>query len=121
MISAGKAQSNSSRQKALEAQKKRLQQEIKQINTLLFNNNRKEKTVLSQVEDLDLKISVRTELVKVNNQQANVINRRVRINEKEIGDQRKELENLKKDYARMILESYESKSLQTNSIQFQMI
>ena len=98
MISAGKAQSNSSRQKALEAQKKRLQQEIKQINTLLFNNNRKEKTVLSKVEDLDLKISVRSQLVKVNNQQANLLTRQINVNQRDITELRVELEALKKDY-----------------------
>ena len=110
MISAGTAQSNSSRQKVLEAQKKRLQQEIKQINTLLFNNNRKEKTVLSQVEDLDLKISVRSQLVKVNNQQANLLTRQINVNQRDITELRIELEALKKDYADMIIKSYKSKS-----------
>ena len=47
IISAGTAQSNSSRQKALEAQKKRLHQEIKQINALLFSNNRKDSSFAS--------------------------------------------------------------------------
>ena len=110
MISGGTAQSNSSRQKVLEAQKKRLQQEIKQINTLLFNNNRKEKTVLSQVEDLDLKISVRSQLVKVNNQQANLLTRQINVNQRDITELRVELEALKKDYADMIIKSYKSKS-----------
>ena len=110
IISAGTAQSNSSRQKALEAQKKRLQQEIKQINTLLFDNNRKEKTVLSQVEDLDLKISVRSQLVKVNNQQANLLTRQINVNQRDITQLRVELEALKKDYADMIIKSYKSKS-----------
>ena len=110
MISGGTAQFNSSRQKVLEAQKKRLQQEIKQINTLLFNNNRKEKTVLSQVEDLDLKISVRSQLVKVNNQQANLLTRQINVNQRDITELRVELEALKKDYADMIIKSYKSKS-----------
>ena len=110
IISAGIAQSNSSRQKALEAQKKRLHQEIKQINALLFNNNRKEKTVLSQVEDLDLKISVRSQIVKVNNQQANLLTRQINVNQRDISELRVELESLKKDYADMIIKSYKSKS-----------
>ena len=110
IISAGTAQSNSSRQKALEAQKKRLHQEIKQINALLFSNNRKEKTVLSQVEDLDLKISVRSQIVKVNNQQANLLTRQISVNQRDISELRLELEALKKDYADMIIKSYKSKS-----------
>ena len=110
IISVGTAQSNSSRQKALEAQKKRLHQEIKQINALLFSNNRKEKTVLSQVEDLDLKISVRSQIVKVNNQQANLLTRQISVNQRDISELRVELEALKKDYADMIIKSYKSKS-----------
>tara|TARA_A200000113_G_scaffold179963_1_gene165666 strand:+ start:8831 stop:10051 length:1221 start_codon:yes stop_codon:yes gene_type:complete len=112
-FSASAQRPNNEQQQKLEAQKLRLQKEIKQINQLLFKNRKQKKSVLSEVEDIDVKLQLREELIKVNNQQANVINRRVRINEKEIADQRKELENLKKDYARMILESYESKSLQS--------
>ncbi len=110
IISGGKAQSNFSRQKALEAQKKRLEQEIKQINTLLFDNSLKEKTVLSQVEDLELKISVRSQLVKVNNQQANLLTHQINVNQREITELRSELKTLKKDYADMIIKSYKSKS-----------
>lgn len=110
IISVGTAQSISSRQRALEGQKKRLQQEIKQINTLLFDNNRKEKTVVSEVEDLDLKISVRSQIVKVNNQQANLLTRQISVNQRDITKLRSELKTLKKDYADMITKSYKSKS-----------
>ena len=96
------AQLNSARQKTLENQKKRLQQEIKQINTLLFKNTKKEKSLLSQVEDLNIKISVRNDLVKVNNQQANLLTQQINVNQRDITDLRKELEALKKDYAEMI-------------------
>lgn len=101
------------RQQKLEEQKQRLQKEIKQINQLLFSNSKKKKTVLNEAEDIAVKLSVREKLIRVNNQQANVINRRVRINEKDIAQQRKELQILKEDYASMILASYQSKSLQS--------
>ena len=111
-LSLGLAQKNSARQKTLEKQKKLLQAEIKQINTLLFNNSNREKSILSQVEDLDVKISVRTELVKVNNQQANLLTQQINVNQRDITNLRKELEELKKDYAEMIQKSYKSKSSQ---------
>ena len=111
-VSLGLAQKNSARQKTLEKQKKLLQAEIKQINTLLFNNSNREKSILSQVEDLDVKISVRTELVKVNNQQANLLTQQINVNQRDITNLRKELEELKKDYAEMIQKSYKSKSSQ---------
>ena len=110
IISFGTAQSNSSRQRALEGEKKRLQQEIKQINTLLFDNSLKEKSFVSQVEDLDLKISVRSQLVKVNNQQANLLTRQINVNQRDITKLRSVLKDLKKDYADMITNSYKSKS-----------
>ena len=111
-VSLGMAQNNSARQKTLENQKIRLQAEIKQINTILFNNSKKEKSLLSQVEDLNVKISVRTDLVKVNNQQANLLTQQINVNQRNITNLRKELEELKKDYAEMIQKSYKSKSSQ---------
>ena len=108
----GMAQSNAARQKSLENQKKRLQAEIKQINGLLFKNSKKEKSVLSQVEDLSVKISVRNDLVKVNNEQANLLTRQINVNQRNITNLRKELELLKMDYAEMIRKSYKSNSSQ---------
>ena len=106
------AQKSTARQKELEVQKQRLTNEIKQINTLLFKNTKKKKDVLSEVEDLNLKISVRSQLVSVNNQQANLLTRQIIVNERDIGNLRKELTALKKDYAEMIRKSYKSKSSQ---------
>jgi septal ring factor EnvC (AmiA/AmiB activator) len=51
-------------------------------------------------------------LIKVTNQQANLLTRRIGLNERTIADQRKELESLKAEYAKMIQKSYASKSLQ---------
>jgi septal ring factor EnvC (AmiA/AmiB activator) len=110
--SVGIAQTNTARQKMLENQKKRLQAEIKQINTLLFKNSKKEKSLLSQVEDLEIKISVRSNLVEVNNQQANLLTQQINVNQRNITNLRKELQVLKKDYAEMIQKSYKSKSSQ---------
>ena len=68
-------------------------------------NTKKEKSLLSQVEDLNVKISVRSDLVKVNNQQANLLTQQININQRNITDLRKELQTLKKDYAEMIQKS----------------
>ena len=101
------------RQQNLEAQRKRLQQEIKQINTLLFSNEKRKKSVLTQVEDLSLKINVRRRLIRVTNEQANRLTQQINVNQRSISQQRKELEELKKDYSDMILKSYQSKSGQS--------
>ena len=107
-----KAQQISKQQKELEAQRIRLKKEIKQINTILFKNSKTRKNALTEVEDLQVKLNVRSELIKVTNQQANLLTSKIRINEKNISVQRKELEDLKSEYANLIRKSYESKSLQ---------
>lgn len=111
-IFSAQAQGTSKRQEELEAQRIRLKNEIKQINTILFSNTKKRKDVLTEVEDLNVKIKVREALIKVTNDQANLLTRQIQINERDIGQQRKELSALKNDYAKMIQQSYTSKSLQ---------
>ena len=99
-------------QKKLEAQRLKLKKEIKQINNLLFSNTKIRKIALNEVENIETRLNVRLELIKVTNQQANLLTRRININQRNIENQRKELDELKKEYAKMIQKSYASKSLQ---------
>ena len=101
------------RQKKLEAQRKQLQQEIKQINTLLFSNSKKKKSALTEVEDLAVKINLRQRLIRVTNEEANRLTQLINVNQRTIDRQRKELKTLKEDYAEMIRFSYVSKSGQS--------
>ena len=105
------------KQKELENKSRILKKEIKKINELLFSNENKKKNAIDEVEDLGLKLSFREELIKVNNQQANEIVKRININEKTISNQRNELEVLKNNYSEMIKNSYESRSL-NNKLMF---
>ncbi|MEM9686029.1 MAG: peptidoglycan DD-metalloendopeptidase family protein, partial [Bacteroidota bacterium] len=100
-------------QKALEVRRARLQEEIAQINTLLFQNTKEKTDVLHEVEDLYQKINVRAELIKVTNQQANLINRQINANLREMDNLRSELKQLKEHYAGMIRKSYQNKSRQS--------
>ena len=104
------AQNYSEKQKQLELKREKLQAEIKQINSLLFQNIAKEKNLISQTEDLSLKISVRMKLIATNNQQANILQNQINLNEREINNLSNELKILKDDYAKMIQNSYQSKS-----------
>lgn len=99
-------------QKKLEAQRLKLKKEIKQINNLLFSNTKIKKIALNEVENIETRLNVRLELIKVTNQQANLLITRININQRNIENQRKELDELKKEYAKMIQKSYASKSLQ---------
>jgi len=101
------------KQKQLEEKKQVLLTEIKQINSLLFKTKREEKSVLSQVEDLDSRIITRQNLIRVTNQQANLLTREINDNLGKIEYLQSELKELKEDYAAMILKSYKSKSSQS--------
>jgi len=101
------------KQKQLEEKRQALLNEIKQINTLLFKTKREEKSVLSQVEDLDSRINTRQNLIRVTNQQANLLTREINDNLGKIDHLRGELKELKEDYGSMILKSYKSKSSQS--------
>ena len=112
-ILAQTANAQDQRQQNLENQRKLLQGEIKQINKLLFSNEKQKKSVLTEFEDLSLKIDVRGRLIRVTNEQANRLTQKISVNQRIIGQQRKDLENLKKDYSEMIRKSYQSGSGQS--------
>src|SRR5690606_30499586 len=97
----------------VERRRLELQQEIRQINTLRSTNKQREKSVLTQVEDLDRQIRSTENLIKVTNQQANLLTRDINSNTNKIQTLRKELEKLKEDYGQMIEKSYKSKSQQS--------
>ncbi|MEP3208422.1 MAG: peptidoglycan DD-metalloendopeptidase family protein [Maribacter sp.] len=102
-----------SEQKALEAKRERLQTEIRDINRLLFAEKKERGTVLDQMEALDKKINVRQQLIRVTNQQSNLLNRQINANIKKITKLREDLKILKEDYGLMIQKSYQNKSRQS--------
>jgi septal ring factor EnvC (AmiA/AmiB activator) len=105
--------SQSKKQQELEERRQELRREIKQINDLLFKNKSQQKTQTSLIEDLSYKVSVRQNLIKVTNQQANLLTREINTNQKKITELRDELQTLKDNYAKMIVTSYKSKSEQS--------
>ncbi len=97
----------------LEQQRKKLKKEISQVNTLLFNAQRKEKNVLEDLKDLTQKIAVRFALIEIINAETTLLATAIVKNKKEIEKLEKELAILKADYAGMIFKSYKSKSQQS--------
>ena len=71
-------------QKALEAKRERLQTEIRDINRLLFAEKKERGSILDQMEALDKKINVRQQLIRVTNQQSNLLNRQINANIRKI-------------------------------------
>ena len=118
-------QAQSKKQEELESRRQELRREIQQINTLLFQGKKEQKSVLSTVEDLNYKVTVRQNLISITNQQANLLTREINTNQKNITNLRDKLKLLKEEYAAMVVKSYKSKSEQSkvmfllSSINFQ--
>jgi murein hydrolase activator len=105
--------SSAQSRKELEAQRIQLQNEIKEINALLFKSKKKEKTLLSDLSDLNNRIRVRAKLINTLKDETQQISEEIIENEQEVGQLQKKLENLKADYANMVVQSYKSKTKQS--------
>ncbi|SKB52339.1 Septal ring factor EnvC, activator of murein hydrolases AmiA and AmiB [Salegentibacter holothuriorum] len=112
LLSAGDLSAQTTRE-TLEKKRVELRNEIRRINELRSSNKQKERSVLSQVEDLDQQIRSTENLIKITNQQANLLTNQISANTTKISRLRQELEELKEDYAGMIEKSYKSKSSQS--------
>ena len=113
LLSTGLGFSQSDKQKQLESRRQELRREIQKINELRSENKSKAKSELSLIEDFNYKISVLSNLIKVTNQQANLLTREISSNQNKISSLRDELKQLKEDYAAMIVKSYKSKNQQS--------
>ena len=68
------------KQQQLEQQRESILNDIKKINTLLFKTRGVKKTVLSEVEDINQRIKAQQNLIRVTNQQANLLTRKINEN-----------------------------------------
>ena len=106
----GFSQDYNDQQKKLEAQKLSIQKEIKKINILVSENKKKTKTLLDNIEDVELKISVRNKLIEINNQQSNNLSNQIKNQNNKIYDLEIDLNNLKAEYATIVSNSYKKRS-----------
>lgn len=109
-IGSSNANAQSQHQQELEEKRRELQQEIREITKLLFAGKKEKKSVVSAVEDLNYKISVRKNLIRITNQQANLLTREINANQDEISTRRVKLKALKEAYADMIVKSYKNRA-----------
>ena len=106
------AQDYQARQKKLEAQKISLKKEIIQINSLIEDSRIRSKNLANELEDLQLKISVRDKLININNSQLNNLTSIIENQTKKIADLENNLIDLKKEYEKIIYTSYKKRSTQ---------
>ena len=100
----------STKQKQLENKRQDVLKEIKAINALLSESNKNSSSLLSKVEDINLKIKARKNLIRITNQQANLLTREIKTNNEQITQLNKELKQLKDAYAQSVVKSHKSRS-----------
>ena len=103
--------SQSKRQIELEEKRVELQKQIKEITRMLFEVKKEKKSVVNAVENLNYKISVRKNLIRITNQQANLLTLEINDNQNHISNKRDKIRLLKDEYAKMILKSYKNRSV----------
>ena len=106
------AQDYQARQKKLEAQKISLKKEISQINNLIADSKQRSKNLANDLEDLQLKISVRDKLININNSQLNNLTSIINNQNDRIARLESDLTNLKTEYEKIIYNSYKKRSTQ---------
>ena len=105
-----KAQNYQERQKQLEAQKISINKEIQQINNLINDSRKKSRGLADELEDIQLKISVRDRLIRINNSQVNNLNNIISNQNERIADLEVDLKKLKDEYSKIIYSSYKKRS-----------
>ena len=94
----------------LEARRVQIQKEIKNINEMLFDNKKKKAMAFSDIENLTYKILRKEELVKLTNQQINLLDKEIKLNLTHQLELEIQLKEVKIAYGEMILKSYKTKS-----------
>ncbi|MFK8281433.1 murein hydrolase activator EnvC family protein [Capnocytophaga cynodegmi] len=100
------------KQKDLENRKKAIIEQIKQMSELRAQQTKQRKSTILQIEEANEKIQARTRLIQITQQQANLISKEIDDNEKSLTTLQKELKFHKQEYAKLIKQSYKSKSSQ---------
>ncbi len=99
-----------SKRKRLEARKTQLKKDIVYLKALRSNNQRREKSLLKEVKDLNHKINVQSKLVETIKDEESAITHEIMVNNNEIDALEEEIVQLKSAYAKMLLQSYKSRS-----------
>ncbi|HEX8563919.1 MAG TPA: peptidoglycan DD-metalloendopeptidase family protein [Flavobacterium sp.] len=103
-------------QEKLEQRKAQIQKEIRENERLLQSVKKQEKSVTTQLVIKDNKIKLKENLIHTTERQTKLLNDDMYTNQLKINKLKKDLEELKKDYAEMIVKSYKSRSAQSRAM-----
>ncbi len=113
LFTIGTSFGQSKKQKQLEVQRQKVLREIREIHSLLSNTKKEKTSLLAQIENVNLKVKVRQNLIKITNQQANLLNREIKSNNTQISNLQTDLFLRKKDYAKVVVNSYKNNAKQS--------
>lgn len=108
--------SQESQQEKLEQRKAQIQREIRENEKMLQTVKKKEKTAVNVIVIQSNKIKLKEKLIQTTEKQTKLLNNDIYINQVKINKLKKELKELKEDYANMILKSYKSRSEQSRAM-----
>lgn len=103
-------------QEQLEERKAKIQLEIQEKERLLQSVKSKEKSVVTQLMLQKEKIGLKEKLIKTTEKQTKLLGNDIYINQIKINQLNRDLEQLRKDYAAMIMKSYKSRSEQSRAM-----
>ena len=103
-------------QEQLEERKAKIQLEIQEKEQLLKSVKTKEKSVVTQLLIQKEKIGLKEKLIRTTEKQTKLLGNDIYINQIKINQLNKDLDQLRKDYAAMILKSYKSRSEQSRAM-----
>jgi septal ring factor EnvC (AmiA/AmiB activator) len=103
-------------QEQLEERKAKIQLEIQEKEQLLQSVKSKEKSVVTQLQLQKEKIGLKEKLIKTTEKQTKLLGNDIYVNQIKINQLNLDLEQLRKDYAAMILKSYKSRSEQSRAM-----
>ncbi|HFS67668.1 MAG TPA: peptidase M23, partial [Flavobacteriia bacterium] len=102
--------------KQLQTKRAKLQREIKEINKLLSKNKKTKQNILSNLGDINKKIEVRQEILDTYTQEAKAFAKEINTNKKEIDSLEIQLDALKKEYAKIVEQTYKNKNKHSDLI-----
>ena len=108
--------SQEDQQQKLEQRKAQIQEEIRENEKLLQSAKKKEKSVTNLIAIQSNKIKLKEKLINTTEKQTKLLSNDMYINQIQINRLKKELVELKEDYAEMILKSYKSRSEQSRAM-----
>jgi len=96
--------------KELEQRKKKLQQEMANLNQMLSETTNNKEISLTQLITLNKKISVREEIISTINREVELLQSQISKGNDSIDAMQTHLDELKKEYARMIYDAYKNEN-----------